>query len=178
MGQHQNLILFGYKGSGKTHCGYLLAQDLRSNFIDTDQWVEGLYEKEFHEKLNCRQISLKIREEGFRKLEERVIDSIEGVNNSVIAVGGGAVLNSENCLKLRKLGKLVYLEVDKVTIKQRIFNNGIPSFLDPNDPEKSFEEMYDERKSIYERVSSFKVNVQNKTERQILDELKIMIEIE
>ena len=172
--QHRSLILFGYKSSGKTHYGQLLSQELGSVFIDTDQWIEERYEKKIHEKLNCRQISIKIGEEGFRQLERIVIDSLDQMTNAIISVGGGAVLNLENCLKLGKIGKLVYLEADKEIIKQRIFNDGIPSFLDPHDPEKSFEKMYEERKPIYEKVSTFKVNVQGKTDPQVLDELKII----
>ncbi len=170
--QYQNLILFGYKSSGKTFFGSLLAQELEMLFIDTDQLVEKLYKNEFQEECNCRQISIKMGEIGFRILENRVIDGLKEVTNAIIALGGGAVLNSENCLKLEKLGRLVYLEADKETIKQRIFSDGIPTFLDPIDPEKSFEKMYEERKPVYEKVSAFKIKIHGKTDQQILDGLK------
>lgn len=169
---YQNLILFGYKSSGKTFFGSLLAKELEIPFIDTDQLVEKLYKKEFREECNCRQISIKMGESGFRMLEKRVIDDLSEVTNTIIALGGGAVLNSENCLKLEKLGKLVYLEADKETIKHRIFSDEIPSFLDPTDPEKSFEIMYEQRRPIYEKVSLFKIKIHGKTDQQILGELK------
>lgn len=169
---YMNLILFGYKSSGKTFFGNRLARELGKLFIDTDQLVEELYKKEFGEERDCRQISLKIGEEGFRKLESKVIDALKGGTHAIIAVGGGTVLNPENCLKLVSLGRLIYLEGDKETIKRRIFSNGIPSFLDPNDPENSFERMYEERKPIYEKVSTVKVKIQGKTVQQILNELK------
>lgn len=175
---HSNLILLGYKSSGKTYFGKLLAQELGQIFIDTDQLIEELYEKKIHERLNCRQISIKIGEEGFRLLERKIIDSLGQVTKAVISVGGGAVLSPENCLRLRKNGKLVYLEVDKAIIKQRIFSAEIPSFLDPQDLEQSFEKMYAERKPIYLKVSTFKVSVQEKTDRQVLDELLIIAGIE
>lgn len=170
--QYQNLILFGYKSSGKTFFGSLLAQELGILFIDTDQCIEKLYKKEFQEESNSRQISLKMGEVGFRMLEERVIDDLQEVTNAIIALGGGAVLNPKNCLKLEKLGKLVYLEADKEVIKQRIFNYEIPSFLDPKNPINSFERMYEERRPIYEKISSFKVKVHGKTDQQVLNELK------
>lgn len=166
-----NLILFGYKSSGKTHFGRLLSQELECSFIDTDQLIEELYEKKYFKKLNCREISIKISAEGFRLLETTVIESLKEVSNTIISVGGGAVLNPENCLMLKKHGKLIYLEVDKETIRQRIFENEIPSFLDPKDPDGSFERMYEERKAIYSTISTFKVNLLKKTDRQILDEL-------
>lgn len=166
-----NLILFGYKSSGKTYFGKLLARELGKIFIDTDLLIEEMYVKKFHETLNCRQISIKIGEEGFRSLEKEIIKSLEQVTKTIISVGGGAVLNPENCLRLEKSGKLVFLEADKETIKQRIFSTGIPSFLDPRDPEQSFERMYEERKPIYSKISTYKVNVQGKTDQQVIDEL-------
>jgi shikimate kinase len=165
---HPNLILFGYKSSGKTYFGKLLAQELECTFIDTDLLVE----KQFCETLDCRQICLKIGDEGFRQLEAGVIDSLGKTINAIVAVGGGAVLNPENCEKLKTFGRLVYLEVEREVIRQRIFKSGIPFFLNSDEPDKSFEVMYEERKPIYESVSSFKVSVQGKTDRQVLDELR------
>ena len=171
---HYNLVLFGYKSSGKTYFGKLLAQELGKTFVDTDLLIEELYIKKFHEQLNCRQIFFKIGEEGFRSLEKETIASLENMTKAIISVGGGTILNPENCLSLKKNGKLVYLKVNKEILKQRIFQNGIPSFLDPQDAELSFEKMYEERKLIYSKVSEYQINVQKKTDRQVLDELAVV----
>jgi shikimate kinase len=167
----ENLILLGYKSSGKTFYGKLLAQTLGAAFIDTDQLIEKKYQNAFHEKYHCKQISLILGEEEFRNLEKTVIKDLKGRTNTIIALGGGAILLPENCSILEKLGKLVYLKTDKETIKQRVFNEGIPSFLDPNDPEGSFEKMYKEREPIYENIGEVIVNVQGKTDQQVLKEL-------
>lgn len=173
----QNLILFGYKSSGKTFLGTLLARDLGCIFIDTDQLIEQLYHKEYHLKSNCREISLKLGEEGFRKMEKKVIKELEQISNSVIALGGGAVLDSENCQLLKKLGTLIYLKVDKEVIKRRIFSSGIPSFLDLVNPEKAFDKMYEERAPIYEKVSEVKLQIDGKTNQQIIEQLKVLLDI-
>lgn len=169
---HDNLLLFGYKSSGKSYFGKLLAQELERPFIDTDRLVEDLYKNEFHEEGTCRQISIKLGEKGFRCLEKRVIDTLRVVNHAVIALGGGAILDADNCSLLQKLGTLIYLEADKNIIKERIFAGGIPSFLDPQHPEQSFERMYAERQPLYEKVAAIKVKTHGKADRQILDELK------
>ena len=169
------LILCGHKSSGKTYFGRLFAQEIGTIFIDTDQLTEELYTRECQENLSCREIVLKMGEDGFRILESRVINSLDGVTNAVVSVGGGAVLSPENCCKLQKLGVLVYLEQSKEIIKQRIFNGAIPTFLDPSDLECNLEcaidAMYEERKPIYTKVSTVTVNIQGKTDRQVLDEL-------
>lgn len=171
-----NLILFGYKSSGKTYYGRRLAEELRRVFIDTDQLIEETYAKKFNEKLDCRGISIKIKEEGFRLLESEVMDVIAQSSNAIISLGGGAVLNPENCLKLKKSGKLIFLEADKEVIRQRIFSGDTPSFLDPHDLQNSFEKMYEKRLSIYSNISPLKVSIQEKTDRQVLDELIIIAE--
>lgn len=167
----QNLILFGYKASGKTFFGKLLACELNIPFIDTDLLIEKMYQETFQEEYTCKQIFFKIGIQGFRELEEKVIEELKDVSGSVIALGGGAVLNPENCKKLKQVGKLVYLELDKSIIKQRIFLDGVPLFLDSNDPHHSFEKMHEERKSVYESVSPYKVNLDGKNHRCVLDEL-------
>jgi shikimate kinase len=44
-------------------------------------------------------------------------------------------------------------------------------FIDPSDPEKSFENMYHERKKKYEDVSSKTIDLQDKTDEQVLKEI-------
>ena len=90
-------------------------------------------------------------------------------------MGGGAVLDKENCLKLQKNGILVYLEVKKEIIKSRILINGTPSFLDSEAFEHSFEKMYEERNPFYLKISPFKVTIHQKTDQEVLDELIALI---
>jgi shikimate kinase len=168
---HTNLILFGYKSSGKTYFGKLFAKQFEKNFVDTDYLVEKIYEKRFYIKLNCRKICQKIGEKGFQELEKEAINSFIDIKNAIISLGGGTILNSENYLLLKKIGILIFLKAEKKVIKQRILKNEIPSFLDPNYPEKSFEEMYQKRKAIYEKLSEKKIILYKKTSDQILNEL-------
>lgn len=174
----KHLILFGFKSSGKTFFGSRLAKEQSCLFIDTDVLIEQLYEKEFQEIDSCRQIALKRGEEIFRALEKTVINNLKPEPRSIIAAGGGAVLNPDNCHKLEELGELIYLEVDKETIRERMFIQGIPSFLDPSDLENSFEQMYAARKLLYEKINARKVTVSRKTDQQILKELSEIIAVQ
>lgn len=170
-----NLILFGYKSCGKTYFARLLSQELGCRSIDTDQKIEELYEKECKQKLTCREIAESVGSEKFRELEARVIADLQIDEPTIISVGGGAVLNEINCENLRLLGKLVYLQAECEVIKQRIFSAGIPAFLDSNDPDASFHKMFDARQPIYDKVSQFRVTLKGKSDRQVLNELKLLI---
>jgi shikimate kinase len=155
--------LFGYKAVGKSYFGRRLAEELGAAFIETDLLIEELGQA------SCRQICLERGEEAFRHLEREVVRSLEPPAGSIIAVGGGTVLHPESCAVLSGLGPLVYLEAEKETIRQRIFRDGVPAFLDRHDLERSFEKTYEERKLVYERVCNFKIKIHEKTDRQVLD---------
>jgi shikimate kinase len=159
-----NFIFFGFKSCGKTHMARYLASQLRRVHFDTDHLIEQHYAEEYKESLSCRSISLKIGEAGFRALEKKIIYSLKTIpeiqnNAAILSVGGGAVLDPENRSQLSTLGQLIYLQISKEALKQRLLGNpeGLPSFLDPQDPEGSFERMYRERKAIYESISVYRI---------------------
>ncbi|MBS0624451.1 MAG: hypothetical protein JSS32_00175 [Verrucomicrobia bacterium] len=150
-----NLILFGFKGCGKTTLGQKLAERMRRPFIDTDDLVSELYAQMSQERLSAHEIAEKIGEPGFRALEKQAISSLQTVENSIIALGGGAILDPENVEILKKLGQLVYLEAKAETIKKRMLLGKTPTFLKST----TFEEMYRFRKPIYESIPARRIDV-------------------
>lgn len=166
-----NLILFGFKGCGKTYWGKRLAEALHYTFIDTDTILEELYAKQHHKKLTCPAIYQAIGEKEFRALEHAAIQTLKGKTQCVIALGGGAVLYHNNMTLLNQIGRLVYLKVDKHTLKERIFSQGIPAYFDPNHPEDSFEKIYRERMPLYERIPAYQVDLSGQSEQDMLKQL-------
>lgn len=143
--------MFGFHGCGKTTFGKKLASILTLDFLDTDKLIED------NQKLSCRELFKQKGEKIFRSLEEQIIESLDA-NNSVIALGGGTILNDKNYQKLKQLGLLIYLEVDKEILKERMLKNGLPAYL--KDLE-SFDYLYNERKCIYEKCCQLKIPVSN-----------------
>jgi shikimate kinase len=143
-----NIILFGFKGSGKTHLGKLLAKRLNRTFIDTDDLLIDRFLK------NCsiRELYQTVGEEKFRSYETSVIKSLSRIRNSVISLGGGAVLSSENVDLLLKMGKLIYLKASFETIQKRM--QEMPAFV-----KGPLETIYRTRIPIYESIPAHKVNV-------------------
>jgi shikimate kinase len=150
-----NLILFGFKGCGKTTLGRKLAERMRRPFVDTDDLVSELYAQASGERLTSRQITEQIGESGFRALEKQAIFSLDQVTDSIIALGGGAILDPENVKHLQKLGQMVYLEASPDTLKKRMMLEGLPSFL----KDTPFEQMYQHRKPIYESIAARRIQV-------------------
>ncbi len=171
-----NLILFGFKSCGKTTLGKKLANRLKRPFIDTDHSVEQLYRKKTGQTLLFREIYRTLGEEGFRKLESEVLDELKHTRDAIIAVGGGLVLVPNNVAVLAKLGRLVYLKLNEETLKTRILKWALPVYLDPQDPEGSFNKMYRERREKYEKIHAVSIDMENKTQDQVVLELCALIE--
>lgn len=171
-----NILLFGFKGCGKTTLGKQTAARLGRSFLDTDLLLEKLYWKQTGEKKSFREIFQTIGEERFRALESEVLHSLSSTQNTLIATGGGIILNPKNLPILAKLGQLVYLKVSKETLKKRILSGSLPAFLDPEHPEESFEKIYEERRKKYEEIPAVSIDLENKTQDQSVQELSTLIE--
>jgi len=150
--------------------GKRLSEKIDCSFFDVDQIVEQLYRDEHGHSLSVRAIMALRGERAFRALEKRALLSLSIVKRSIIALGGGTLLNQDVFPLIKALGQLVYLKIEKDLLKKRMFLSGIPSFLDPSNLEESFENHYRERLPLYTSISAACIDVQNK-EETILEEL-------
>jgi shikimate kinase len=153
--------LFGFKGSGKTYFG----KRLGAPFLDTDHCIEEMEGKSVREIVLTKGIAY------FRTKERELIRTLE-VKNTVIAVGGGTVLDPENVSHLKRLGLLIYLKCSKEVVKSRMLTPPLPTFLDANAPEDAFEQHFEERASLYEQISGKILDLTGKSELAIIRELK------
>jgi shikimate kinase len=98
-----NLVLIGYRCTGKTTIGEILAEKLGWPLVDTDTLVQERAGRSIQE----------IVEEGgwadFRRREREIIADVAARDRQVISAGGGAVLDEENTRALRACGKVVLL---------------------------------------------------------------------
>ncbi|MBU6383006.1 MAG: hypothetical protein KGQ49_00985 [Verrucomicrobia bacterium] len=173
-----NLLLFGFKASGKTHFGKRLAHAMHRPFIDTDDLIIELYRKEMGKTARCRDIHKKLGEEGFRALERRALRELQHVQNSIIALGGGAILDPNNVEFLQTVGALVFLKASPETLKMRVLKDEIPSFLDPKDPEGSFYRMIREREPIYRSIKARAIDTDALDEAGVLAALRSILLLE
>lgn len=164
-----NITLFGYQGCGKTYFGKKLAERLSLNFVDTDRLVEALFETATTKKHSIRDIFQMVGEPAFRALEKDAVQSLQNLTHSVIAVGGGIILSQDNVRALQELGAMVFLDVDKELLRKRMMENELPAFIDPMNPEVSFNRMYEFRRSIYENIPAGRIPIdENKSDEDVL----------
>ena len=99
----KNIVLIGMPGCGKTTIGKILADELNKDFTDTDD--------EIIKRINMpiADYFAKHGEESFRRVESEVIKEISACQSSVIATGGGAVLNPDNIRLLKENGTVWFM---------------------------------------------------------------------
>ncbi len=111
-----NIVLIGYRATGKSTVGSKIAALLRRKFVDTD----GLLEERHG---TIRDIVETYGWDHFRRLEKRIIREISGQSNLVIAPGGGSVLDNDNMMALKENGFLIWLKADPQVLHARMMKD-------------------------------------------------------
>jgi shikimate kinase len=109
-----NIVLVGFRCAGKTSVGKALAERLKREFVDCDEYIE----RKTH--LTIREIFDIAGESHFRSLEGDAIAELSTSEDRVIATGGGAVLRYKNIKNLKRNGVVFFLEVGPESAYQRI----------------------------------------------------------
>ena len=105
-GEMENIILTGMPGCGKSTIAKALSVAPGREVIDIDTEIEKTNRR------SCAEIITKYGEEKFRKLEHEEILKHCKESGKIIALGGGAVLDSENHPAIRQNGKIFFIRRD------------------------------------------------------------------
>ncbi len=154
-----NIVLIGYRGTGKTSIASELAKMLGRQVVGTDALVE---------KKAGKPVSAIVKESGwdyFRELEKQAVAAAAGMDKVVIDCGGGAVMDGENAEKLKKNGVFVLLKADAAVIRQRLNQAGAASRppLRGKDTAAEVDEVLMQRMPVYERLADFVFDTRSST---------------
>lgn len=98
------IFLVGYMGSGKSTVGWELARLMNCQFADLDAYIENRYHKTVKELFTC------YGEQGFRKIEKRLLEEVCDFQDVVVACGGGTPCYADNMAVMNEKGLTVYLK--------------------------------------------------------------------
>jgi len=151
-----NIVLIGYRCSGKSSSGKIIAEKMGRGFIDIDAMIE--------EKAGCpiEEIIAVKGWEHFRVLEKEVIKALTGTDNLVIATGGGVVIDEDNVKNLKKNGFVVWLKADIDILKERMEIDEISGITRPSltgeDSVEEVRKVLDIREPLYRRARDFELD--------------------
>jgi shikimate kinase len=133
-------------GTGKSSVSQLVAQQLRFNVIDTDEWIEHLAGKS---------ISLIFSQDGearFRQYERQFLLKLPSLNRTIISTGGGLAANHENLALLKKHALVVCLWASPGIIWERIRHQQHRPLLRCADPPGRIRELLAQRSPFYRQA--------------------------
>lgn len=136
--QMENIVLIGMPGCGKSTVAALLGSALHRPVYETDALVEQ------RAGMTIPEIFALGGERRFRALETEVLQEVGKRSGAIISTGGGCVTREENYPLLHQNGRIFYLQraLSELTADGR-----------PVSQQRSVQELYAERKAMYERFA-------------------------
>ncbi len=120
------ITLIGYRGTGKTTIGSLLAARLGCRAMDADEELERTGGRTIAE------IFATDGEPEFRRLERDTIVRLLRQYDIVLSVGGGAILSADTRRDLKAAGPVVWLKAEPETIASRLAADPVTAARRPN----------------------------------------------
>lgn len=135
-------------GTGKSSVGRIAAEQLRFEFIDTDEWIESQTGK------TVTEIFAQNGEAAFRQLEADTTRALESRRNVVISAGGGFVLDPTNLASLKSHALVICLWASPETIWERVRTQTHRPLIQDADPLGKIRELLEQRSSIYHQADA------------------------
>lgn len=140
-----NIYLVGFMGTGKTTIGRVVAQKLNFQLLDSDHEIERIKEKSIPE------IFEQEGEPAFRILEREFICTGHSGLRTVVACGGGLVVQPGMLDLLNTKGVVICLHASLETILKRTQGNPNRPLLNVEDRMSRIRALYTAREPVYRR---------------------------
>ncbi len=144
------IYLVGYMGAGKSTTARRLASRLGWEVVDTDDMFEEKYKIAVNDFFN------KYDEPLYRRLESEVLKSTEGLQNVVVATGGGTACYFDNMEWMNIHGFTVFMRISPQAAVDRVIHSRHKRPLAEGKNEEELTEFvqqhYAERLPFYEQA--------------------------
>jgi shikimate kinase len=158
-------------GGGKSTVGRHLAKRLRWAFVDTDELAER--------RVGCplNDYFRSVGEVSFRRLEASIIDEVSTAFQTVVATGGGAVLDAESRRLLHSRCQVVYLRSSPEELFLRLRYDTRRPLLQVSDPLAKLRELFAERDPLYRKVAHFIVDTGRPSVASLVNMVMMQLEL-
>lgn len=161
-----NLVLIGYRGTGKSHIGWLLSLRLQMPCLSLDQEVEKLA------GMSITEIVAKDGWQEFRDLESEVVRQLTATDEVILDTGGGVIERPENVDLLKKNSCVVWLKARLETVVARISSGSHrPALTDGKSFTEEVAEVLARRNPIYHALADFEVDTDDQGPDEVADRI-------
>ncbi|MFN0136147.1 MAG: shikimate kinase [Phycisphaerae bacterium] len=165
----QNVILIGYRGSGKSTIGRMLAERIGWAFVDTDERIARVA------GCDVRTLFARDGEAAFRDREQQAVADACGGSQQVIAVGGGAVLREANRDAMRAAGMCVWLTASVAELRARLQADPQSAVARPALTSAGvldeIASVLQQRTPLYQAVANMTIATDGRTAADVVDDL-------
>ncbi|HJV64212.1 MAG TPA: shikimate kinase [Geomonas sp.] len=159
-----NLVLIGYRGTGKSHVGKLLAERLGMTRVVMDDEIER------RAGMSTNEIVAKWGWPKFREIETEIARELSGRDNLVIDTGGGVIERPENVASLRTNARLFWLKASVETIVSRIQSGTHrPALVAGKTFTEEVAEVLERRTPLYQEAADYVVETDALTPHQVVE---------
>jgi len=165
-----NIVLIGYRGTGKSTVGKNLAERLGRDLVSTDAEIIR------RARLPVPDIVQRFGWDHFRDLESEVCRDLAGKDRLIIDTGGGAILRQQNVDSLKKNGVLIWLTADVRTITERIGGDTQrPSLTGAKSFTEEVEEVLRERQPKYKSAANHIIETDGRSVAEVVEAVLVLV---
>ena len=161
-----NIYLIGMMGSGKSTLGKSLSEKIQKPFIDLDSEIEQTGGKSISEIFDID------GEEQFRKMETK---QLKQYSESIVACGGGIVLNDDNRKFINENGIAILLLASMGELAQRLSSSNNRPLLADDNMKEALTKLWLERQLDYLDTANFTIETDGKNPEQLTEEILAQI---
>lgn len=163
-----NIILLGYRGTGKSVISRLLSMHLKRRLFSLDSMIEEAV------GIPIPEIVSMWGWPRFREIESKIVEQVAGeAQDAIIDCGGGVVLNDRNIKKLKENGKAVLLTATFETLLSRLSRdkNSRPRLKDGLSWEDEHRKVLSEREDKYNAAADLVFDTTGKRPDETVHEI-------
>ena len=165
-----NVVLIGYRGTGKSTVGKIVTARLGRTLVSTDAEIVKRVGQSIPE------IVVLYGWDYFRDLESQVCQELAGRDGLVIDTGGGVILRSQNVEMLKKTGILFWLTASVDTITKRIgLDTQRPSLTGTKSFVDEIQDILCERTPKYKAAADHVIATDGRSIVQIANEILVRL---
>lgn len=164
-----NIVLIGYRGTGKSHVGRLLAEKLSFPYVSIDKAIVSRAGMSISEIVN------QFGWQGFRDRESQEVREISVWDSIVIDTGGGVIERPENIEALRENGCLIWLRASVPTIVSRIEGESDrPALTDGKSFTDEVAEVLERRIPLYRHAAMHEIDTDGLAPEEIAEQIVML----